>query len=70
MSPSSTIAIVGLGYVGLPLLLAYARKGYRSIGFDIDPAKPSALLAGRTYIKHIPQEHVADAVRQAPWRGC
>ncbi len=57
-----TIAIVGLGYVGLPLLLAYARKGYPSIGFDIDPAKPAALLAGRSYIKHIPQEHVAEAL--------
>ena len=34
------IGVVGLGYVGLPLLLAYARKGYRSLGFAIDPAKP------------------------------
>jgi UDP-N-acetyl-D-glucosamine dehydrogenase len=58
----NTIAIVGLGYVGLPLLLAYARKGYRSIGFDIDSSKPDALLAGRSYIKHIPQEHVAEAL--------
>lgn len=60
--PSSVVAIVGLGYVGLPLLLAYARKGFRVIGFDIDPAKPEALLAGRSYIKHIPQDHVADAL--------
>jgi UDP-N-acetyl-D-glucosamine dehydrogenase len=58
----NTIAIVGLGYVGLPLLLAYARKGYRSIGFDIDTAKPAALLAGRSYIKHIPGEQVAEAL--------
>ena len=53
------IAVVGLGYVGLPLLLAYARKGFRCVGFDIDPAKPEALLAGRSYIKHIPADDIA-----------
>jgi len=57
----NTIAIVGLGYVGLPLLLAYARKGFRSIGFDIDPSKIDHLHAGRSYIKHIPTEDVAAA---------
>lgn len=57
-----TIAIVGLGYVGLPLLLAYARKGFRSIGFDVDPAKPDSLLAGRSYIKHISSDGIAEAV--------
>jgi UDP-N-acetyl-D-glucosamine dehydrogenase len=63
MSPSSaTIAIIGLGYVGLPLLLAYARKGFNSIGIDIDPAKPAALLGGRSYIKHIPDAEVAEAL--------
>jgi len=62
MSPSATIAIIGLGYVGLPLLLAYARKGFNSIGIDIDPAKPAALLGGRSYIKHIPDAEVAEAI--------
>jgi UDP-N-acetyl-D-glucosamine dehydrogenase len=56
------IAVVGLGYVGLPLLLAYARKGYHSVGFDIDPVKPQALLGGRSYIKHIPSDDVASAL--------
>lgn len=56
------IAIVGLGYVGLPLLLAYARKGFRCVGFDIDPVKPEVLLGGRSYIKHIPSENVAAAL--------
>ena len=56
------IAIVGLGYVGLPLLLAYSRKGIRSVGFDIDPLKPEHLLAGRSYIKHIPSPEVAEAL--------
>lgn len=62
MPPSTTIAIIGLGYVGLPLLLAYARKGFTSIGIDIDPAKPAALLGGRSYIKHIPDAEVAEAL--------
>ncbi|GAA5483629.1 UDP-N-acetyl-D-glucosamine 6-dehydrogenase [Haloferula sargassicola] len=61
LSPDHVIGVVGLGYVGLPLLLAYARAGFRAIGFDIDPAKPEALAAGRTYIKHIPDAQVAEA---------
>ncbi|MBE2179866.1 MAG: nucleotide sugar dehydrogenase [Chthoniobacterales bacterium] len=62
MPSSTTIAIIGLGYVGLPLLLAYARKGFTSIGIDIDSAKPAALLDGRSYIKHIPDAEVAEAL--------
>lgn len=61
MTTNSTIAVVGLGYVGLPLLLAYACKGFRAVGFDIDPSKPESLLAGRSYIKHIPSEDVSEA---------
>ena len=62
MHSSSTIAIVGLGYVGLPLLLAYARAGYRVIGLDIDERKTRHLQRGESYIKHIPTEQVASAV--------
>ncbi|HEY8991981.1 MAG TPA: nucleotide sugar dehydrogenase [Luteolibacter sp.] len=58
---SAVVGVVGLGYVGLPLVLAYARAGYRAIGFDIDPKKPEALHRGESYIKHIPGEHVAEA---------
>ena len=55
------IVIVGLGYVGLPLVLAYAKAGFRAVGFDIDATKSAALLAGRSYIKHIPGEQVEAA---------
>lgn len=48
------IAIVGLGYVGLPLCLQFARNGVRVLGLDIDVKKTAALNAGRSYIKHIP----------------
>ena len=47
---SAIIGVVGLGYVGLPLAVAVARSGFRTVGFDIDPSKPSTLNAGRSYI--------------------
>lgn len=47
------IAVVGLGYVGLPLSLQFARCGATVLGLDIDPKKVTALNAGRSYIKHI-----------------
>lgn len=47
------IAIVGQGYVGLPLSLQFARSGVTVLGLDIDPKKIEALNAGRSYIKHI-----------------
>jgi len=47
------IGIVGLGYVGLPLALQFARSGIMVLGFDIDPAKVKKLNRGESYIKHI-----------------
>jgi UDP-N-acetyl-D-glucosamine dehydrogenase len=58
---TAVVGVVGLGYVGLPLVLAYARAGFQAIGFDIDPKKPEALHRGESYIKHIPGDHVAEA---------
>jgi UDP-N-acetyl-D-glucosamine dehydrogenase len=58
-----TIAIIGLGYVGLPLALQFARSGFTVLGLDIDQAKIDAISAGRTYIKHIPDAAVAAAVK-------
>ena len=57
-------AIVGLGYVGLPLSLQFARSGVVVVGLDVDAAKVDALNQGRSYIKHIPSEAVADVVRR------
>lgn len=59
---SAVIGIVGLGYVGLPLMLRYIEVGYKVIGFDIDPEKVSSLEQGKSYIKHIPAESIAHAV--------
>ncbi|HTN75706.1 MAG TPA: nucleotide sugar dehydrogenase, partial [Pirellulaceae bacterium] len=56
---SATVGIVGLGYVGLPLVQAFVRAGFRVIGFDIDARKVNELCAGRSYIKHVPGEWIA-----------
>ncbi len=56
------LGIMGLGYVGLPLARAFAEAGFTVAGFDTDPAKRAALLAGRSYLKHIPAETLAPLV--------
>ncbi len=50
---TGVVAVVGLGYVGLPLVLAFAKAGFRTIGVDIDKNKTEAISQGRSYIKHI-----------------
>src|SRR5260370_37574254 len=52
------IAIVGLGYVGLPLSFQFARSGVTVLGLDIDTSKVDSLNQGKSYIKHIPSELV------------
>ncbi|WP_043765501.1 nucleotide sugar dehydrogenase [Algiphilus aromaticivorans] len=54
-----TVAIIGLGYVGLPLLLRCSEAGFRVIGIDADPDKTEALRAGRSYLAHIDSRRVA-----------
>jgi UDP-N-acetyl-D-glucosamine dehydrogenase len=58
---TALIGIVGLGYVGLPLMLRYAEAGFTVLGFDIDPGKAAALNQGQSYIEHIPAKAVAAA---------
>ena len=59
---SAVVGIVGLGYVGLPLMLRYAEVGYKVIGFDIDQRKVDSLRNGQTYIEHIPSQAIEIAV--------
>jgi len=49
----STIGVIGLGYVGLPLAIRFAEVGFKVIGFDIDERKVKMLNNGKSYIKHI-----------------
>ena len=58
---SAVIGIVGLGYVGLPLMLRFAEVGYKVLGFDIDQSKVDALQAGKSYIEHISADSIASA---------
>ncbi len=66
---SALIGIIGLGYVGLPLMLRFAEVGYRVLGFDIDQAKIDALSKGRSYLKHIPSAAVAQMVGRGLFAG-
>ncbi|EMI53594.1 nucleotide sugar dehydrogenase [Rhodopirellula sallentina] len=59
----ATIGIVGLGYVGLPLAIAFAEGGFNTVGFDIDGKKTREINAGRSYIKHIGADTISDRVR-------
>ncbi len=58
----AVIGIIGLGYVGLPLMLRYTEVGYKVIGFDIDQNKVDSLLKGQSYIEHIPHQAILSAV--------
>ncbi|MFQ5926908.1 MAG: nucleotide sugar dehydrogenase [Terriglobia bacterium] len=63
------VAVIGLGYVGLPLALAFARAGFRVVGFDTDPAKVEQLNAGTSYSKAIPAEDLSGLVRAGQFRA-
>lgn len=63
-APSLRVGIIGLGYVGLPLALLFARKHFRVTGFDIDGAKVDKLNKRETYIRHIPAESIGAAMEQ------
>jgi UDP-N-acetyl-D-glucosamine dehydrogenase len=65
----AVIGIIGLGYVGLPLMLRFAEEGYRVLGFDIDGEKIEKLRRGESYIKHIPAAPIADAVAKGLFDG-
>jgi UDP-N-acetyl-D-glucosamine dehydrogenase len=55
---SAIVGVIGLGYVGLPLLNAFIKAGFRTIGFDVDSKKVELLQRGKSYIKHIPSEMI------------
>jgi len=58
----TTVAVVGLGYVGLPLIVEFADVGFTGIGVDVDPEKVEAVNAGTSYIPDVPGERVAALV--------
>lgn len=56
---SCTVGIIGLGYVGLPLIDAFTNAGFRCLGFDVDAQKVESLKRGKSYIKHIDDSKIA-----------
>ncbi len=61
-SSQAKVGIIGLGYVGLPLALAFSERGFPVLGFDVDSVKVAALNEGRCYIEHLDGEKVAAEV--------
>jgi len=57
------IAVVGLGYVGLPLAIQFARANVTVVGLDVDAAKVDSINQGRSYIRHIGSETIAEMVK-------
>ena len=57
---SAVVGVIGLGYVGLPLLRAFFQAGFPVVGFDIDQSKIDALKGGRNYLKHLGEDFVRE----------
>ena len=57
-SKKATIGIIGLGYVGLPLVIEFCKQGFNVVGFDVDKNKTDNLKKGRSYIKHIDSKKI------------
>jgi UDP-N-acetyl-D-glucosamine dehydrogenase len=56
---TAVVAVIGLGYVGLPLLHAFHKAGFPVVGFDVDPRKVDLLHAGQNYLKHLGRDMVS-----------
>src|SRR5471032_3595645 len=63
------IGVIGLGYVGLPLAVEFARAGFDVTGFDVDASKVAEINAGRSYIPDVPQAELAEVVRAGRLRA-
>ena len=64
------IAVVGLGYVGLPLAIQFARANVTVLGLDIDAAKVDSVNQGHSYIKHIASGAIQEGVKQNKLSAC
>jgi UDP-N-acetyl-D-glucosamine dehydrogenase len=66
---SAQLGVIGLGYVGLPLAVEMAQKGFRVTGIDLDGGKVEAVNAGRSHILDVPDESLAAAVKNGTLRA-
>jgi UDP-N-acetyl-D-glucosamine dehydrogenase len=63
LDKQARVGVIGLGYVGLPLSMAFADGGYSVIGFDNNPQKVDTLLSGVSYIQDVPTHEVAKHIK-------
>jgi UDP-N-acetyl-D-glucosamine dehydrogenase len=63
------IGVIGLGYVGLPLAVEFARRGFDVSGFDVDESKTSQINAGKSYIPDVPEAELSEVVNAGRLRG-
>ncbi|MGM0485439.1 MAG: nucleotide sugar dehydrogenase [Planctomycetota bacterium] len=61
---TAVVGVMGLGYVGLPLIQAFIGAGYKAMGFDVDQAKVDVLLQGKSYIGHISGDWIANCIER------
>jgi UDP-N-acetyl-D-glucosamine dehydrogenase len=57
------VGIIGMGYVGLPLVLRFCEEGFHILGFDVDPKKVAQLKSGKSYLKSIPSSRISQFIR-------
>jgi UDP-N-acetyl-D-glucosamine dehydrogenase len=62
-SKRAKLGVIGLGYVGLPLAVEFARAGFPVVGYDVDQKKVAELMAGRSYIPDVPSAHLAEVLK-------
>ena len=68
-SKQAKLGVIGLGYVGLPLAVEFARAGFSVIGYDVDAGKVAQLKAGRSYIPDVATEHLAEVVTSGKFKA-
>ena len=61
---TAKVGVIGLGYVGLPLIQAFVKAGFETIGYDVDQEKIDTLLAGGSYIRHIHADAIAECIQR------
>ena len=63
LNKEATVGVIGLGYVGLPLVLRFCEENFNVLGFDVDPRKIALLKKGRSYLKSIPSSRIAQFIK-------
>ncbi len=64
----AVVGVMGLGYVGLPLVREFTASGFKVMGFDVDTRKVSMLESGKTYIRHLPAAHFKQLIKEGRFK--